>query len=98
MPKTKTRPYGVVEYLQTDDDLTAYLEAALEDGDPEVIIHALRNIARARGIARIAREAGRKRDVLAKELSTKGRPEFTTVLKFVRALGLRLNVEPVSGG
>jgi len=97
MPKTKTRPYDVAEYLKTDEDVAAYLEAALEDGDPDIIIEALRDIARARGIARIAREVGMNRDALTKELSTKGRPEFTTVLKIVRALGLRLHAEPVGG-
>jgi len=96
MPKTKTRPYDAAEYLQDDDDVTAYLEAALEDGDPDVVLHALRNIARARGIPRIAREAGMKFETLSKALSPKGRPEFTTVLKMVRALGIRLHAEPVS--
>ena len=96
--KTKTRPYDAAEYLETDDDITAYLQAALEDGDPAVVIHAIRNIARVRGVARIAREAGIGRETLSKALAPKGKPEFATVLKVVRALGLQLHAKPVSGG
>ena len=97
MAKIKTRPYDVVEYLKTDEDIAAYFEAALEDGDPDILVHALSNISRARGIARIARKAGIKREVLVKELSANGKPAFTTVLKIARALGLRLNAQPVRG-
>ncbi len=98
MPKTKTRPYNATEYLKTDEDIAAYLEAALEDGEPEIVIETLRDIARARGIARIAREAGIRRETLSKALAPNGKPDFATVLKVVRALGLQLHAEPVSGG
>ena len=94
MAKTKTRPYDAAEHLETEDDIIAYLEAALEDGDPAVIVHAIGNIARARGMSQIARDAGLGRESLYKALSPEGNPEFATVLKVVKALGIRLHAEP----
>jgi probable addiction module antidote protein len=93
MAKTKTRPYDAVEYLDTPEDMAAYLEAALEDGDPAVVTHALGTIARARGMSQIARDTGLGRESLYKALSPGGNPEFATVLKVVRALGLKLHAE-----
>jgi probable addiction module antidote protein len=93
MAKTKTRPYDAAEYMETAEDMAAYLEAALEDGDPAVVVHALGTIARARGMSQVARETGLGRESLYKALSPEGNPEFTTVLKVVRALGLRLHAE-----
>ena len=94
MAKTKTRPYDAAEHLETEDDIIAYLDAALEDGDPAVIVHAIGNIARARGMSQIARDAGLGRESLYKALSPEGNPEFATVLKVVKALGIRLRAEP----
>ncbi len=93
MAKTKTRPYDAAEYLETPEDMAAYLEAALEDGDPSVVTHALGAIARARGMSQIARDTGLGRESLYKALSPGGNPEFVTVLKVVRALGLKLHAE-----
>jgi probable addiction module antidote protein len=97
MAKTRTRPYNSAEYLKTSEDMAAYLEAALEDGDPRLIVHALGNIARARGMSQIARETGLGRESLYKALSPDGNPEFATVLKVVRALGIKLHAELVHG-
>jgi probable addiction module antidote protein len=94
MAKTKTRPYDVAEYLENAEDMAAYLEAALEDGDPSVVITVLGNIARARGMSQIARDTGLGRESLYKALSPEGNPEFATVMKVVRALGLKLRAEP----
>lgn len=94
MAKTKTRPYDAAEYLETAEDMAAYLEAALEDGEPTVVVQALGTIARARGMSQIARETGLGRESLYKALSPEGNPEFATVLKVVRALGLKLHAEP----
>ena len=94
MAKTKTRPYDAAEYLETPEDMAAYLEAALEDGEPTVVVKALGAIARARGMSQIARETGLGRESLYKALSSEGNPEFATVLKVVRALGLKLHAEP----
>ena len=91
MGKTHTRPWDVVEHLETDEDMAAYLEAALEDGDPTVVAAALGDIARAKGMTQLARDTGLGRESLYKALSPGGNPEFATVLKVVRALGLRLH-------
>jgi probable addiction module antidote protein len=91
--KTKTHPWDVVEHLKTDEDMASYLEAVLEEGDPALISAALGDIARARGMSEIAREAGLGRESLYKALSPEGNPEFATVMKVVRALGLKFHVE-----
>jgi len=89
--KLKTRSWDAAEHLTTDEDMAAYLEAALEDGDPALISAALGDIARAKGMSQIAQETGLGRESLYKALSPGGNPEFSTVLKVVRALGLRLH-------
>lgn len=91
MAKTKTYPWDVAQHLETAEDMAAYLEAALEEGDPALVAAAMGDIARAKGIAQIARETGLGRESLYKALSAEGNPEFATVLKVVRALGLRLH-------
>lgn len=90
MAKTQTLPWDVAEHLETGEDMAAYLEAAPEEGDPTLVAVALGDIARAKGMAQIARETGLGRESLYKALSSEGNPEFATVLKVVRALGLRL--------
>lgn len=82
----------MVEHLETEEDITAYLEAVLDDGDPALVSAALGDIARARGMTEIAREAGLGRESLYKALSPEGNPEFATVMKVLRALGLSLHV------
>lgn len=97
MAKMKTKKWDVVEHLKTKKDMTAYLEAVLEDGDPALIAAALGDIARAKGgIAKIARETGLGRESLYKALSPDGNPEFATILKVMRALGLRLRAAPAA--
>jgi probable addiction module antidote protein len=91
MTKTQTRPWDAAEHLETEEDMAAYLEAALEEGDATLVAAALGDIARAKGMAQIARKAGLGRESLYKALSPEGNPEFATVLKVVRALGLRLH-------
>lgn len=72
--------------------MIAYLDAALEDGDPALIVAALGDIARAKGMTQVAREAGLGRESLYKALSLSGNPEFASVLKVLKALGLRFQV------
>jgi len=95
MAKTKTRPWDAAEHLETAEDMAAYLEAVLEEGDPALIAAAMGDIARVKGIAQIARETGLGRERLYKALSPAGNPEFATVLKVLRALGLRLHATAV---
>ena len=94
MSKTTTTRYDVAEHLRTSEEMAAYLEAALEDGNPSVVVKALGTIARARGMSQIARDTGLGRESLYKALSPEGNPEFATVMKVVRALGLKLRAEP----
>lgn len=91
MAKIQTRPWDPAEHLGTEEDMAAYLEAALEEGDPALIAAALGDIARAKGMTQVARETGLGRESLYKALSPEGNPELATVLKVVRALGLRLH-------
>ncbi|MBI1294158.1 putative addiction module antidote protein [bacterium] len=88
------RPWDVVDHFETEEDMIAYLDAAFEDGDPILIAAALGDVARAKGMSQIARDAGVGRESLYKSLSTSGNPEFSTVLKVMDALGLRLHVGP----
>ncbi|MEP0957598.1 addiction module antidote protein [Microcoleus sp. FACHB-1515] len=90
--KLETFSWDAAEHLETKEDIAAYLEAALEEGDSALIVAALGDIARSRGMTQIARETGLGRESLYKALSTEGNPEFATVLKVLKALGLRLQV------
>jgi probable addiction module antidote protein len=89
--KIKTTKWDPVDYLKTDEDMANYLEAAIEDNDPALISAALGDIARAKGMSQVARKAGLGRESLYKALSPNGNPEFATILKVVKALGLRLH-------
>jgi probable addiction module antidote protein len=91
MKKHKTTTWDAAEHLKTKDDMAAYLEAALEENDPALIAAALGDIARAKGMTNIAKETGLGRESLYKALSPEGNPEFSTVLKVVSALGLKLH-------
>ena len=91
MIKTKTIRWDPADHLKTDDDMAAYLEAALEDGDPALVAAALGDIARAKGMTQVAKDAGLGRESLYKALSPAGNPEFATILKVVSALGLQLH-------
>lgn len=84
--------YDVTEYLETEADMAAYLNAALEDGDPAVLSTALGDIARAKGMTQLARETGISRDGLYKALSPTGNPSFATVQKVINALGMKVEV------
>ena len=98
MPKTKTRIWDPAEHLTTEEDMAAYLEAALQEGDSGLIAAALGDIARAKGMSQIARDAGLGRESLYKALSAEGNPEFATIMKVVSALGLQLHASPAQVG
>jgi probable addiction module antidote protein len=93
MARIKTKPFDAAEYLKTEDDMVAYLEAAFEEDDPRVVAAALGDIARAKGMSQVAREAGLGRESLYRSLSEEGNPELATVMKVMRSLGLSLHVD-----
>lgn len=97
MAKTKTSKFDVAEHLRTPEEMAAYLEACLEEanGDAAFIAKALGDIARAKGMTQVARDAGLSRESLYKALSGERTPGFDTILKVVGALGLKLHAEAV---
>ena len=95
---TKTLPWDPADYLEDAGDVVAYLEAAFEDGDPQVIAGALGDVARSKGMTAVAAKAGLGRESLYKALSRDGNPGFATVLSVLAALGLRLHPSPRGEG
>lgn len=95
MGKTSTTRYDVAEHLRTPTEMAAYLEASFEEanGDAAFIAKALGDIARAKGMAQVARDAGLSRESLYKALSGERSPGFDTILKVMAALGLKLHAE-----
>lgn len=93
--KTKTVPYDVAEQLRTPEEMAEYLDAWLTEApeDAAGIARALGDIARAKGMSQVARDAGLSRESLYKALSENGNPSFATVLKVAHALGVRLHAE-----
>ena len=93
MTQTTTAPNEVAEFLQTPEEMAAYLEACIEqsEGDAAFIAKALGDIARAKGMTQIARETGLSRESLYKALSGDRSPSFDTILKVVAALGLKFS-------
>jgi probable addiction module antidote protein len=89
----KTIPWDSAALLETEEDMALYLDACLEEGDPALITYALGVIARAKGMTQLARDTGLSRESLYKALSSEGNPEFATVLKVVKALGIKLHAE-----
>jgi probable addiction module antidote protein len=97
MTKTITTFYDVAEHLRTPEEMAAYLEACFEEanGDAAFIAKALGDIARAKGMAQVARDSGLSRESLYKALSGERNPSFTTILKVIDALGLKLHAKAV---
>ena len=99
MGRTVTSRYDVAEHLRTPEEMAAYLEACLEeaDGDAAFVAKALGDIARAKGMTQVARDAGLSRESLYKALSGERSPTFGTILKVIGALGLKLRAEASQG-
>ena len=93
--KTATTRYDVAEHLRTQEEMAAYFEACLVEanGDAAFIAKALGDIARAKGMTQVARDAGLSRESLYKALSGERSPGFDTILKVIGALGLKLHAE-----
>lgn len=90
----KATAFKTSNYLKTQKDIVAYLNAALEDGEPAVLLEALRNVAQATGgMAALAKAAGVSRESLYRTLSRRGNPKIETIMELLRALGLKLTVE-----
>jgi probable addiction module antidote protein len=90
----KTTRFDAADYLDTEKRQVAYIAAALESGDADFVRDALGIVARARGMGAVARNAGLNRESLYKALGQSGNPEFGTVMRIVRALGLTLSARP----
>jgi len=86
----KTYPFDAARYLDNDESIAGFMEAAFETGDAAEITHAFGIAARAKGMTQIAKDAGLSRESLYRALDEHGNPEFATVLKVAKALGLRL--------
>ena len=94
MPKRKAQPFDPAELLSTPRAMATFMSDALETGDPAFVAAALGVVARAKGMTEISRQTGVTRESLYRALSADGNPEFSTVLKVVRALGLNLKATP----
>ena len=92
----KATKWDVSEYLETEEDIAAYLNAVMEEGDPALLQAAIGDIAKARGMTSIAREAGVGRESLYKSLSANGNPSFQTIAKVADALGLQVSFQPAT--
>ena len=89
---TKITEFDAARYLDSEETIAEYLALSAEDPNPEVFLLALNNAARARGMTKLAQEAGLCRESMYKSLSPGGNPQYTTVMKIMKALGVRFNV------
>ena len=98
--RTKTTTYDVSEHLRTPQEMAAYLDAWLDEApeDAAGIARALGDIARAKGMSQVAKDAGLSRESLYRALSAEGNPSFATVLKVAKALGVRLHAHAAPRG
>ena len=96
MAKRKSRlgigPFNASDYLDNEEVIAEYLAAALEDPNPDVFLHAVADVAKARGISRVAKEAGLGRESLYKALAPGAKIRYDTVRKLMDSLGVRLTV------
>lgn len=93
--RTNTKKFDVAEFLQDEETSAEYLNMALEDPNPEMLLLAVKNIARAQGMTQLAKDTGLGRESLYKALSEGAKPRYDTLLKVVRALGIKLHAEPI---
>ena len=96
MGTVKLRKWDSAEHLKTDEDMAEYLDVCFEESDdPAFIAKAIGTIARARGMTQVAHDSGLSRESLYRALSGEGNPEFSTILKVVKALGIRLHAQSI---
>jgi probable addiction module antidote protein len=96
MKPVKTTIWDPAEYLETDEQVAAYLEDIFKSGNPDLIITAIGDVARAQGMSKIADETNRGRESLYKSFSQSGNPSFETVIKVLSSLGFVLRPTPAS--
>jgi len=94
MGKLKTRPFDMANYLGDEADVAEYMRQVMEDGDPALLGAALGDVARARGMSKLAKDTGLSRESLYKSLSGERAPSTDTLFKVMKALGLKLTIEP----
>ena len=87
-------PFDASDYLDNEETIAEYLTAALENPDPDAFLIAVRDVAKARGIAKVAADAGLGRESLYKALRPGAQPRFDTVRRLLEALGVRLDITP----
>lgn len=91
----KTAAFDAADYLNDEETIAAYLTAALEDPNPDVFLAAVRDVARARGMAQLAKDAGLGRESLYKALTPGAKPRYDTIRKLLHALGVKISATPV---
>jgi probable addiction module antidote protein len=91
---TKFAPFDAADYLDTEKVIAEYLNAALEDPNPDVFLVAVRDVAKAHGITQLAKDTGLGRESLYKALAPGAKPRYDTVLKLLQALGVKLQALP----
>jgi probable addiction module antidote protein len=91
----KTASFDAADYLNDEQTIAEYLTAALEDPNPDVFLAAVRDVARARGMAQLAKDAGLGRESLYKALTPGAKPRYDKVLKLLHALGVKITATPV---
>jgi probable addiction module antidote protein len=90
MAKVKVSRFDVSEHLDSEEIIAEYLNAALEEGDPEIVLAAIADIAKARGMAKMAADAGLGRESLYKALTPGSKPRYETIAKLLKALNIKL--------
>ncbi|WP_394753881.1 addiction module antidote protein [Crenothrix sp.] len=91
----KLLPFDMASLLDNDEAISEYLTQVLDDGDSDELLRALGHIAKAKGMAMIAKESGLGRESLYKALASGSKPRFDTILKVIKALGVKLHAEPI---
>ena len=98
MPKVKTIRFKIEDHLDNEEVIAEYLTACLEDPHPEVFLHALSDVAKARGMASVAKRSGLGRESLYKALAPGAKPRYETIRKLMDALGVKLTVSVANAG
>lgn len=93
---TYPAPFDAADYLDDEETGAAYLTAALEDPNPDVFLAAVRDVARARGMTQLAKDAGLGRESLYKALTPGAKPRYDTILKLLHVLGIKLTASPLA--